>query len=297
VEAFRLRSPQARLPPAKGRPGFGKAVLRKQVGSYRERVVDFERKLPDLATQYYDRFEIVANDKQHFGTARVGPPLDSAAALEGLLSRYGYKPAERQKVLENVKSEWASGKLTGDRTVKIRFPISGSEGRTPEIDKLPEEKLSKGTRYETPENRQYEHTAVNPKTGSRVGWNGKEWVPIGPITVFKGDRRIQVSPDALPEAIAKGWSPGRKQFVDISLLIGPDFWRSPPQWYSDAVAAGVDLAAVPEYEKPGDPPRPFSLHRSLVEHWLFETPGVLLFGIGVGLIFGVTVRKTTWARS
>jgi hypothetical protein len=61
---------------------------------------------------------------------------------------------------------------------------------------------------------------------------------------------------------------------------------SQPQWYADAVAAGVNINAVPEAEKP-DPPEPPNLWQSVGNGWVPIVLGVFLFFIGVGLLFGI----------
>jgi hypothetical protein len=62
---------------------------------------------------------------------------------------------------------------------------------------------------------------------------------------------------------------------------------SQSKWYADAVAAGVDMTAVPDLEKPGEPPEPFKLWQSVGNEWVLMVPGVFLFFVGVGLLFGV----------
>jgi hypothetical protein len=61
---------------------------------------------------------------------------------------------------------------------------------------------------------------------------------------------------------------------------------SQPRWYADAVAAGVNMTAVSDEEKP-DPPEPPKLSQSVSNGWVLTVPGVLLFFIGVGLLFGI----------
>jgi hypothetical protein len=65
---------------------------------------------------------------------------------------------------------------------------------------------------------------------------------------------------------------------------------SQPKWYADAVVAGVNINAVPEEEKP-DPPGPPKLWQSVGNGWVFIVLGLLLFFIGVGLLFGVKPNR------
>jgi hypothetical protein len=62
--------------------------------------------------------------------------------------------------------------------------------------------------------------------------------------------------------------------------------NSPPKWYAEAVAAGVNMTAVSDYEKP-DPPEPHRLWQCVTNGWVLIVPGVILSFIGVGLLFGV----------
>jgi hypothetical protein len=65
---------------------------------------------------------------------------------------------------------------------------------------------------------------------------------------------------------------------------------SQPKWYADAVAAGVNINAVPEAEKP-DPPEPPKLWQSVGNGWVLIVLGLLLFFVGVGLLFGVKPNR------
>jgi hypothetical protein len=66
----------------------------------------------------------------------------------------------------------------------------------------------------------------------------------------------------------------------------PDFQV---KWYADAVVAGVDVTAVPDLDKPGEPPE--SLEQILRRHWFLIVSGVSLLFVGVGLLFGVTPTR------
>jgi hypothetical protein len=65
---------------------------------------------------------------------------------------------------------------------------------------------------------------------------------------------------------------------------------SQPKWYADAVAAGVNITAVPKEEKPA-PPEPFRLWQSVGNERVIIMPGVILFFTGVGLLFGVKPNR------
>lgn len=79
----------------------------------------------------------------------------------------------------------------------------------------------------------------------------------------------------------------KEHYLLLDVLLRPDFWVSRPQWYADARAAKIDLAAVPEDEKPGNPPRPFRVWEATKQSWIFEVPGLMLLITGLGLFFGV----------
>jgi hypothetical protein len=69
------------------------------------------------------------------------------------------------------------------------------------------------------------------------------------------------------------------------------------KWYTDAVAAGVEITAIQKEEKPGNgkkPPEPFKLWRSARKNLFLIVPGLFQLFIGMGLLWGVkpTRNKT-----
>ena len=117
--------------------------------------------------------------------------------------------------------------------------------------------------------KQYPHkkTTKDPQTGARMGWNGATWIEIslGTSTHRIGD-----------EWDGKQWIPEH----DI------------PKWMSDALQAGVDVDALPSFEKPDYfAPEHFSLNRAMVADWKVELLGLLLLCVGLGLLIGVS---PTW---
>ncbi len=57
-----------------------------------------------------------------------------------------------------------------------------------------------------------------------------------------------------------------------------------PEWFEDAVRAGVDVREIPEKEKPGMPPTPFRLWAALQRNSIFVLPGMLFAVIGLGCL-------------
>ena len=100
-----------------------------------------------------------------------------------------------------------------------------------------------------------------------MGWNGAMWIVI--------------SPGISTHRIGDEWD--------------GEHWISEndtPKWMSDALQAGVDVEALPSYEKPDDfSPEHYSLSRALVADWRVELPGLLLLCVGLGLLIGV---RPTW---
>jgi hypothetical protein len=171
---------------------------------YRERVADFERKIPELATSYPEHFVIVENSHSRFGTRRVGAPIANADELDGFLKNYPvYTSAGRQAVLEKLRH-----RATANGIVTLR--LSTDKERTED-----------------------------------------------------------------------------QTYLLLDVLVLPDFWESRPQWYADARAASIDLAAVPADQKPGNPPRPFRLWEAVKQSWIFEVPGVMLVTMSLGLFCGI----------
>ena len=175
---------------------------------YQERVAEFERKIPELASSYPDHIVIVENSLENshlrIGWRRVGAPIASADELDGFLKNYPvYTPAGRQAVLVDLRR-----RATTNGIVTLRL-------RTDE-----------------------EHTED-------------------------------------------------QAYLLLDVLIRPDFWLSRPQWYADARVASVDLAAVPDDQKPGNPPRPFKLWQAAKEGWIFAVLGFMLTSMALGLLFGV----------
>jgi len=113
----------------------------------------------------------------------------------------------------------------------------------------------------------HKKTATDPQTGARMGWNGAKWIVI--------------SPGTSTHRIGDEWD--------------GEHWISEndtPKWMSDALQAGVDVEALPSYEKPDDfSPEHYSLSRALVADWRVELPGLLLLCVGLGLLIGV---RPTW---
>jgi len=113
----------------------------------------------------------------------------------------------------------------------------------------------------------HKRTATDPKTGARMGRNGAMWIVISPGTSTHrtGDK----------------WD--------------GEHWISEndtPKWMSDALQAGVDVEALPSYEKPDYfSPEHFTLSRALVADRRVELPSLLLLCVGLGLLIGVT---PTW---
>jgi len=67
----------------------------------------------------------------------------------------------------------------------------------------------------------------------------------------------------------------------------------PEQWLSDGLQAGVNVHAIPSFEKPSySSPEQFSQGSALAEGWWVELPGLLLLSAGMGLI----VRGTKSAK-
>jgi hypothetical protein len=113
----------------------------------------------------------------------------------------------------------------------------------------------------------HKRTTKDPQTGARMGWNGTMW--------------IMISPGTSTHRIGDKWD--------------GEHWISEndtPKWMSDALQAGVDVEALPSYEKPDYfSPEHFSLRRALVADWRVELPGLLLLCVGLGLLIGV---RPTW---
>jgi hypothetical protein len=113
----------------------------------------------------------------------------------------------------------------------------------------------------------HKKTATDPQTGVRMGWNGATWIVI--------------SPGASTHSIGDEWD--------------GEHWipkNDTPKWLSDALQAGLDVKALPSYEKPDYfSPEHFSLTRALVADWRVALPGLLLLCVGLGLLIGV---RPTW---
>jgi hypothetical protein len=113
----------------------------------------------------------------------------------------------------------------------------------------------------------HKKTTKDPQTGARMGWNGGMW-----IVIFPGTSAHRIG----DEWDGKQWLPEH----DV------------PKWMSDALQAGVDVDALPSYEKPDYfSPEHFSLNRALVADWKVELPGLLLLCVGLGVLIGV---RPTW---
>jgi hypothetical protein len=86
----------------------------------------------------------------------------------------------------------------------------------------------------------HKKTAIEPKTGARMGCNGEMWIVI--------------SPGSPTHRIGDEWD--GKHWIPVNDI---------PKWMSDALQAGVDVDALPSYEKPDYfSPEHFSLNRTLV---------------------------------
>jgi hypothetical protein len=112
----------------------------------------------------------------------------------------------------------------------------------------------------------HKKTSKDPQTGARMGWNGAIWIVISPGTSTHrtGD-----------EWDGKLWTSE----------------HDTPKWMSDALQAGVDVDALPSYEKPDYfSPGHFSMSRALVAGRRVELPGLLLLCVGFGLL--IEVRST-----
>ena len=100
-----------------------------------------------------------------------------------------------------------------------------------------------------------------------MGWNGAMWIVL--------------SPGTSTHRIGDQWD--------------GEHWISEndtPKWMSDSLRAGVDVEALPSYEKPDYfSPERFLLSRALVDEWKVELPGLLLLCVGLGLLIGV---RPTW---
>jgi hypothetical protein len=82
------------------------------------RLAGFERKIPELADHYPDRFEIVENSRSRFGWRRVSTPIVNADELDGFLENYPvYTPAERMVVLDDLRHKVTAN---GIDTLRLR---------------------------------------------------------------------------------------------------------------------------------------------------------------------------------
>ena len=141
----------------------------------------------------------------------------------------------------------------------------------------------------------YKNTATNRQSGARMGCNGAMWVVLSPGTGNQlGGDEWDTGTD----------SAGKPQGIDFSCVmslprsgtrehrVGDEWdgkrWISEPdtpKWVCDALAAGVDVDSVPEFEKPAYfPPKPFSLVSSLDDGLPVVLLGVFLAALGMGLL-------------
>jgi len=119
----------------------------------------------------------------------------------------------------------------------------------------------------------YKKTARDEQTGASMGWNGSMWVVLSSGTSV--------------HMVGDEWD-GKKWISEPST----------PSWMRDALRAGVDVEAVPDWKKPAySPPEAFSLTNVLLSDWIIELPGFTLLCIGIGLVIGIRAQSQDRVQS
>lgn len=211
---------------------------RNQARLYEERVTEFERKIPEFAKKY-PQVQYVRLPDGSYGKFRADATDEQIRAIIEMDFPNGFQKSKRTMIPQRAMSD-------GERQEIARW----TKSHYPELSEYTDDSVVEALLARRPERVRAEYTAINPKTGGRVGRNGS--------------KRVSIKPS-----------------------------ESSPKWIADAIAAGVDLANVPDAEKPGDPPEPFSLKRELTDSsisTLFVLPGLFLMVTGVGLVFGVRAQ-------
>jgi hypothetical protein len=249
---------------------------RNEMKKYRESVVDFERRIPELATLY----------PTYVGLASTGEGQD----IRGL---------------EDIRVNRAAAKLSLKRreqfdpvaAFKARF-----EGGEDQSDEKVRAYLSDPARFRRvfPEYKSWD----DAKISGLFQQKGHQYVkmPDGSYGEFPADATDQEIIVAIERRVPGTFDrylkmpDGKYWAIRLTPKDGPDAqarrirtqfaeqFPNLPKWHIDALLGGVDVDTVPSYEEPSPQPEPFSLSLVLTTNWMFDLLGLSLSVIGLGLL-------------